>query len=210
MGSECLVKGSCSKCGTEYEYLVRYTDLQQTWGLCGICNSVFSCDRYLLAEFLKSDFGRFPVSEVERSIIDARRKRALGQGAWQKKTEVGLFEEIKSLVGKEIQEVAVTEDEMIIDFRDDQQTTLKVVDAGQYCCERRWLSCDDQLDEFVGHKLVGMEVLDCQMAVDEDERCNEVLFLRVITDAGSFRVCAHNSHNGYYGGFDLTCSVTNG
>jgi hypothetical protein len=73
---------TCSKCLTEDSFLVKYTDLTTTYSLCGICNRAF--DTNLLPEFMKEDFGNFPISEVSKNMINARKRRALGEGPWQK------------------------------------------------------------------------------------------------------------------------------
>ena len=75
----------CSKCLTESDFTVKYTDLKETYALCGICNRAF--DQNLILEFLKEDFGKFPIGEIEKNIINARRNRALGKSPWIKECE---------------------------------------------------------------------------------------------------------------------------
>jgi hypothetical protein len=76
----------CSKCNMQ-EVVSKYTDLKQTWGLCYFCNSVFANQHYLLLEFLKDDFGGFPMSSVNKKIINARINRAKGERQWPKASE---------------------------------------------------------------------------------------------------------------------------
>ena len=49
--------------------------------LCTFCNRIY--DVPLLEEFLKDDYGIFPISRVSRSMIYARKKRAMGNSPWQ-------------------------------------------------------------------------------------------------------------------------------
>lgn len=83
---------------------------------------------------------------------------------------------------------------------------LCIFDAGQTCCESRWMTCDDPLDEHIGARFMGVELLgDFSEKIDGGKK--EVQFLRVITSAGSFRLCMHNEHSGYYGGFSPSIVV---
>lgn len=80
----------------------------------------------------------------------------------------------------------------------------KIYDNGQRCCEKRWMTCDDDLSMFQGCTISDIEILDYKESDDEDE-CGDVediQFLRIMTNLGDFRICMHNNHNGYYGGFD--------
>jgi hypothetical protein len=72
----------CSKCSTDSPFLVRYTDLQERWAFCHVCNSAFDDRASLLREFMKKDFGSFPVNEVQRDMIKSRMNRACGKGVW--------------------------------------------------------------------------------------------------------------------------------
>lgn len=70
----------CSKCFTIGESFVKYTDLTNSYALCHFCQRAF--DVNTLAEFMKEDFGDFPISAISKAIINARKARALGKGAW--------------------------------------------------------------------------------------------------------------------------------
>jgi hypothetical protein len=72
----------CSKCLTDAYSLVKYTDLNENWGLCRLCNSAFDQKAFLFSEFMKDDFGSFPVSRISKEIILSRIERAKGRGAW--------------------------------------------------------------------------------------------------------------------------------
>lgn len=111
----------------------------------------------------------------------------------------------KDAVGKEISNVSLTDDNLIITFTDG--TLLNFRDDGQSCCEYRYFSCDgDNLSEFVGAKYVEAYVKDAPDIGDDDYGVHEVCFLEVRTSLGSITVSAHNEHNGYYGGFGIVVS----
>lgn len=74
----------CSKCLTESDFLSKYTDLHDKWGLCNICDRAFDCQAVLMREFMKDDFGCFPVSQVTKNMINSRRSRAMGNSPWGK------------------------------------------------------------------------------------------------------------------------------
>lgn len=79
---------------------------------------------------------------------------------------------------------------------------ITIYDGGQECCEQRWMTCDDELTEHKGARLRGVELLESSSQEVENEDKHDCSFLRIDTTAGSFRLCMHNQHNGYYGGFD--------
>lgn len=84
-------------------------------------------------------------------------------------------------------------------------SVLNFRDLGQDCCERRYMTCGDDLQSFSGAKFVGLEVLDAP-DVDDGGEVHEVQFLHVRTDAGTLVCETHNEHNGYYGGFSVVVS----
>lgn len=79
--------------------------------------------------------------------------------------------------------------------------TLELSDTAEYCCESRYMTCDDATDDFVGAEFLGLEVADC--ADLDDGEVHEVQFLKIKTSLGDITVANHNEHNGYYGGFNL-------
>lgn len=94
----------------------------------------------------------------------------------------------------------------LVAIRFDDGTGLNLWDAGQDCCEERYMTCDDDLSAFVGAKFLGAEERDGTGALKnaDDSDVHETTFLVVKTSLGDFTVCTHNEHNGYYGGFNLT------
>lgn len=75
-------------------------------------------------------------------------------------------------------------------------------DAGQSCCEHRYMTTDDELETFKDAKLVG---IDRVYVEDETEYGDphEQVFVKVETTKGTITCVTHNQHNGYYGGFDI-------
>ena len=109
-----------------------------------------------------------------------------------------------SAMGKEIRELTLTEDELVFTFTDD--TKIKLWDAGQQCCEHRYMHSDDDLRAFIGAKLLTAEVKDAP-DIEIGYDVHEVAFLVVGTSLGVFTVETHNEHNGYYGGFAVCCAA---
>ena len=95
---------------------------------------------------------------------------------------------------------ALDPDELRIWFTDG--TAIKVLDAGQSCCEERYMTTDDDLAAFVGATLTDMEIADGP-EIETEYSVHEVQFLVVQTSLGAFTMETHNKHNGYYGGFYL-------
>lgn len=73
---------------------------------------------------------------------------------------------------------------------------LRVSDDGQDCCERRFVTCDDDLPGFAGARISAIEVR---------RSTGDIAFVHVITDKGTIVLTTHNENNGYYDGFVLTC-----
>lgn len=88
---------------------------------------------------------------------------------------------------------------------------IALVDTGQSCCEARYMTCDDDVQSLIGHKLTKIEVKEGPDGEgDEYGGEHEQAFLEITTDDGFITVCTHNEHNGYYGGFGLEIKeVTN-
>ena len=84
---------ACSKCLTETLFVVEHANLDENWLLCPFCHYAFDCEIYLLREFMKPDFGTFPISSASRDMINSRKRRALGDGTWTKKLTENVQEE---------------------------------------------------------------------------------------------------------------------
>lgn len=127
---------------------------------------------------------------------------------------------IDPCIDKVITSVRVDEHEVRIHFADG--VTLYLTDDASHCCERRYMSTDDDLAPFVGSKFMGVEVREgydrAFPYVFTEERGyvstshgyedqHDVDFMLVTTSLGVFTCAAHNEHNGYYGGMDITAST---
>jgi hypothetical protein len=93
---------------------------------------------------------------------------------------------------------------------------LEIKDGGQSCCESRYMTCDDDLSGHEGGQLLSIDldaadpkpVLDyARPETDDYGECHETQFVKVQTTKGSFTLCTHNVHNGYYGGFSLSAKL---
>lgn len=85
--------------------------------------------------------------------------------------------------------------------------TVQIYDAGQDCCEKRSMTCDDDLASFVGATFLDCIVEDGPESESEDQP-HETKFVRISTDRGVIVLTAHNEHNGYYGGFQMKARLT--
>lgn len=81
---------------------------------------------------------------------------------------------------------------------------LEFLDDGQSCCEYRYMTIDDNLDEYAGATFDSFDVVDAP-EIEDDGEVHEVQFLRIHTSFGDLSIANHNEHNGYYGGFDVIC-----
>jgi len=113
-----------------------------------------------------------------------------------------------SAVGKRIKAIEVDDDELRLAFEDGSR--IKLFDDGQSCCERRYMTCDDDLSYYIGAQLLDAEIKDAPDEEDEYGEVHEVQFLEVKTSKGSFTVASHNEHNGYYGGFWIKAAEMEG
>jgi hypothetical protein len=111
-------------------------------------------------------------------------------------------------IGKTITRMTLPDDVLRITFADGYE--LHISDEGQSCCESRYMTTDDVLDEYVGAVLISVSVLDAPNIeplpdesgdVSTDE--HEVQFLRITTSKGDVTFATHNEHSGYYGGFSI-------
>lgn len=103
-----------------------------------------------------------------------------------------------SAIGKIITHAALENDTVKLAFEDG--STLGFYDDAQSCCERRYMSTDDDVSSLVGRVFKGIEIKDAPSISAEYEE-HDVQFLEVVTDRHRVVFANHNEHNGYYGGF---------
>lgn len=109
------------------------------------------------------------------------------------------------VIGKVINSVFLgTDDALHFVFSDG--TKMKLSDEEGICCERRYMTVEDDLSFVVGSKLISIEVRNAPNIESEDD-VHEVQFLEVMTSRGSFTVVTHNEHNGYYSGFCVCIEI---
>ena len=109
-----------------------------------------------------------------------------------------------SCVGKEISVLVLKDNTLSFVFTDG--VNLDLFDNGQSCCEKRYAETGDDLEYFVGSKLVSAEV-NPGPTDDKGGETRGCAFLVVTTDKGAFTVANYNEHNGYYGGFLVSARV---
>ncbi len=114
---------------------------------------------------------------------------------------------VREFIGKTISCIKL-DGELTIRFSDGM--ALCLADDMRLCCECRYMHTDDDLSEAVGGVLHGIEVRDAPSGADDDsDHVHEVQFLVVMTSNGTFTVCTHNEHNGYYGGISVVARRVN-
>jgi hypothetical protein len=108
---------------------------------------------------------------------------------------------INKVKDKVITKVDFDEAQLIIHFED--ESFITVVDWGQSCCESRYITCDDDVNSIVGSKLMAIDLIDGSEQGDGIFHYHQYAFVDVKTDLTSIKLCTHNEHNGYYGGFSI-------
>ena len=115
-------------------------------------------------------------------------------------------EAISRCLGKEIRCVDLDErtNEIRIWFYDGP--VLVIRDAGQSCCEHRYISTDDCVDEIYGD-LISIDTVPVETVERGSFDVQECVFLKLVTNNGTSTFKCYNLHNGYYGGFDIEAIV---
>lgn len=109
---------------------------------------------------------------------------------------------LTSFYGKKITAAKlVGDDAVVLAFED--LTAITIRDAGQCCCEHRYITTDDDLQSLVGHLLIRIEARPGPDIYAD----HETMFVEIATEVGFVTLTTHNEHNGYYGGFSLTVSA---
>jgi len=85
----------------------------------------------------------------------------------------------------------------------DNEVTICLTDAGQSCCEYRYMTIEDNIEDLVGKKLTEISVREGGTREAEYD-VHDIYFLHIKAEDECLVVANHNEHNGYYGGFDLT------
>lgn len=107
---------------------------------------------------------------------------------------------LRYLRGPIIRSIDMDEDSITLYFDGNHRITLS--DEGQCCCERRYMTTDDDLQSLIGQRFVCWEVKDGPSDNDSYDE-HDTQFLEIKTETGFVTLVNHNEHNGYYGGFDI-------
>lgn len=117
------------------------------------------------------------------------------------------MENLNMFVGKIISSVVLGSDDKL-HFIFEDKSKMMLWDDGAMCCERRYMTIDDDLSFFVGTRLVSVEVRDApdlgSPYNSDNDTMHEVQFVEIMTNRGCFTVASHNEHNGFYSGFSVS------
>lgn len=121
----------------------------------------------------------------------------------------GSRETLAAICGSLVQVIAkleLVDNVLSIAFKN--RKTLKLWDAGQQCCEHRYMGTDDDLSDYIGGQLLDIELRDAPEMVDPySGEAHEMQFLTVKTSKGEFVLANYNDHDGYYRGFYIKASM---
>lgn len=131
----------------------------------------------------------------------------LGVGAMLHNLSGGSEENPEKYYGRLIKSVDLDEERLLLTFSDG--IVVKLFDDGQSCCESRYITCDDEVNDLVGNKLVEIETADGGEVGEDEYDVHEQVFVKIITDKATITLVNHNEHNGYYGGFGLSLTEIN-
>jgi len=127
----------------------------------------------------------------------------LGMGAMLHILGGGSPERSDKYAGRVIKSAKFDEDFVDIEFEDG--VTIRIFDGGQSCCEHRYLTLDDNIEDLVGQTLVHIMEKGYKDESDEEGWVeHETCFLEIQGNKSSITFAAHNEHNGYYGGFGMS------
>lgn len=78
----------CDKCLTDEQHGVHYCIYHPTgkkeYFLCHFCNNLFNPEPNIVA-FMRDDYEGHHIERVGKAMIEARKKRALGESPWESK-----------------------------------------------------------------------------------------------------------------------------
>lgn len=108
-------------------------------------------------------------------------------------------EVIINLINSKITYLNLENDAIIIKT---EQYSAKVFDDGQSCCESRYITTSDKLQEFIGATIISFDLKEVK-GPEVEYGDHEIMFFQINTDRGAITFETHNEHNGYYGGFSI-------
>lgn len=104
----------------------------------------------------------------------------------------GSKESADKYYGRTITDATIDPERSVLTFSDSVQVVIR--DDGQSCCERRYMSTDDDLKSLVGATLQRIESK-LGPKHDEDYDVHETCFVEIGTDKGFVTLVNHNEHN---------------
>lgn len=117
---------------------------------------------------------------------------------------VNLAKNIVEYYGRKITSAFLKDQEILLNFHDGKQITI--FDEAQSCCEKRYLSSDDDISELIGFELKSISAKNViRPEENPDGDFDDIVFLEIQAGHITFTAAAHNEHNGYYGGFEIAC-----
>ena len=117
-------------------------------------------------------------------------------------TKEGIALIISQVAGLTIAGIEIRGDDTVaVSF--DNGTVLEVRDDGQDCCEIRYITSDDDGDQYRGAIFNGFDIGSTEYREHGRDSVHEVAFLNIRTSLGVYVAETHNEHNGYYGGFEI-------
>lgn len=111
---------------------------------------------------------------------------------------------LSDIIEKTITSCSLNGNYLVIGFED--CTYISLFDDGQSCCEKRYITCDDDLNFLVGKQIIDVVKKNFNKTYEDDVHeimFVEIMFVEILTKDGSITLCTHNEHNGYYGGFSI-------
>jgi hypothetical protein len=128
-----------------------------------------------------------------------------GLGAMLHRLSGGSEHNADEFYGRKITAVEMSDEKLNITFEYDVK--ISIWDNGQSCCESRYMSTDDDIQSLVGNILTRIEAKEGP-GTEEGYDVHEQIFVEVGTNQNFITVVNHNEHNGYYGGFGLTITIS--
>jgi hypothetical protein len=75
-------------------------------------------------------------------------------------------------------------------------TKIVILDSGQECCEKRYISTDDDVSEMVNQTLKSIKVKNYTTSTDKDDKTHEIVFIEIQGNKSSIILRTHNENYG--------------
>ena len=90
---------------------------------------------------------------------------------------------------------------------------VTITDNMWQCCEHRYMTIEDGESEyFLYSDFIEVNLSKSIVELDEPDKmgwvqAHDIAFVNIVTSIGVLVLSVHNSHNGYYAGFDIQVSI---